>query len=146
MVTSPVGARCPDCARIGRPKIMDANAGDLGRAATATVVVGVVGGVGIAVVARLLYASPLASFLLALIIAVLFIGAGVPAGETIRRAANRSMDTRVRYLAALSVFLVYVVGIVAAQLLGVPNGLFVQLFVLIGLAMGMWTAMNRVRP
>jgi hypothetical protein len=57
------------------------------------------------------------------------------------------MDTRIRYLAAFAVFMIYAVAIfVADRLLDVPARTFLQLFVLIGLGMGMWTAMNRVRP
>ena len=125
---------------------MDANAGDLSRAGVAAVGAGLVGGVALALVVRLLWEFPLTAWFGYLVVAILLMATGAPVGETIRRAARRSMDTRIRYMAAFGVLIVYTVAILVAQALNVPGNLFLHLFTLIGLGMGMWTAMNRVRP
>lgn len=145
MVNSPVGARCPDCARIGRPTIMDAGASDLGRATVAALGVGLLGGIAVALIVRLLVEIPFPPFLGQLVVAIIMLGSGVPVGESIRRAANRSMDNRVRMLAGLAVFILYVTAVLISNVLGAAAGATLNLFAYIGLAMGIWTAMNRVR-
>ncbi|MCI0809003.1 MAG: hypothetical protein J4N63_07605, partial [Chloroflexi bacterium] len=72
--------------------------------------------------------------------------AGAPVGEFVRRAGKYKLDSRLRTVAAITMFLVWVVGITISSLLGVWSGIFTNIIGYIGLGIGVYVAMNRVRP
>lgn len=146
MVQSPVGARCPDCASAGQPAIFRATAGEFSTA-IALSVVGALGiGVVYAVAVWILWVLPLgfmignvaASFIIAL--------AGAPVGDFVRRVGKNKLDARLRIVAALTMLGIWMVGFTVASIFGVWNGVFLNIVAYIGLGVGIYVAMNRVRP
>ena len=146
MVQSPVGARCPDCANIGQAPIFRATGVELtttiGLSAGAAVIFGVIYALAIWV----LWNLPL-GFRIGNVAASMIIGlAGAPVGEFVRRAGKYKLDSRLRIVAAGTMFLVWVVGIIVSSWLGVWDGIFINIVGYIGLGIGVYVAMNRVRP
>ena len=71
--------------------------------------------------------------------------AGAPVGDFVRRAGKYKLDHRLRYIAAFTMFLAWLIGINIATLLGLPGGLFTNIIALIGLAIGVYTASGHNR-
>ncbi len=146
MVQSPIGARCPDCASIGQPAIFRASAGEFSSAVLLSIVGVLVLGVAYAVAVWILWVLPLgfmignvaASFVIAL--------AGAPVGDYVRRVGRYKLDARLRIVAALTMLGIWMVGFTVASMLGVWNGVFLNIVAYIGLGVGIYVAMNRVRP
>lgn len=146
MVQSPVGARCPDCATIGRAPIFRATPVELIVTVGLSLVGAVVFGAAYGVVVWVLWNLPI-NFSIGNVAASLIIGlAGAPVGEFVRRAGKYKLDSRLRIVAAMTMFLVWVVGIIVSSTLGVWTGLFINIVGYIGLGIGVYVAMNRVRP
>ena len=146
MVQSPVGARCPDCASIGQAPIFRSTPAEFSRVILLSILGAFGFGVAYAVVVWILWVLPLgfmignvaASFVIAL--------AGSPVGDYVRRAGKYKLDARLRIVAAFTMFGIWVVGFTVASMLGVWNGVFLNIVAYIGLGVGMYVAMNRVRP
>jgi phage FluMu protein Com len=146
MVQSPVGARCPDCSSIGQAPIFRATPVEL--VATIAMSVGAAVGVGIAygVILFIIFKLPLgwsignvaAAFIVAL--------AGAPMGELVRKAGKYKLDSRLRIIAAFAMFFAWVVGFWVATIFAVPVSGFMNIVGYIGLGIGVYVAMNRVRP
>jgi|TARA_B110000438_G_scaffold81412_1_gene81265 predicted membrane protein len=79
-----------------------------------------------------------ASFVIAL--------AGAPVGDYVRRVGKHKLDARLRIVAALTMLLIWIVGFTVGTMLGVWNGVFLNIIAYIGLGIGIYVAMNRVRP
>jgi Trk-type K+ transport system membrane component len=110
-------------------------------------IIGAIGfGVAYAIIVWVLWVLPLgfmignvaASFVIAL--------GGSPVGDYVRRAGKYKLDARLRIVAAMTMFGIWVVGFTVASMLGVWNGVFLNIVAYIGLGVGMYVAMNRVRP
>ncbi|MEK9675135.1 MAG: hypothetical protein VW271_01160 [Chloroflexota bacterium] len=113
-------------------------------ASAAAVAVGV--GVVYAVIVWILWNLPF-NFAFGNVIAAMVVAvAGTPVGELIRRVGRYKLDTRLRYVAAGTMFVSWMVGITVAGILGVPAAVFSNIVALIGLGIGIYIAMNRVRP
>jgi len=146
MVQSPVGGRCPDCANIGQPAIFRATASEFSTAIALSVVSALVIGVAYAVIVWILWVLPLgfmignvaASFVIAL--------AGAPVGDLVRRVGRNKLDARLRIVAAVTMLGIWIVGFTVASMLGVWNGVFLNIVAYIGLGVSIYVAMNRVRP
>ena len=146
MVQSPVGARCPDCASIGQPAIFRATPGEFSTAIALSIVGALVFGIAYAVIVWVLWVLPLgfmignvaASFVIAL--------GGSPVGNFVRRVGRNKLDARLRVVAAMTMLGIWVVGFTVASMLGVSNGVFLNIVAYIGLGIGIYVAMNRVRP
>ena len=146
MVQSPVGARCPDCANIGQAPIFRATPTEFSRAIVLSIVGALAFGVAYAIAVWILWVLPLgfmignvaASFIIAL--------GGAPVGEYVRRVGKYKLDARLRIVAALTVLGIWMVGFTVATMLGVWNGVFLNIVAYIGLGVGIYVAMNRVRP
>jgi len=146
MVQSPVGARCPDCANIGQAPIFRSTNTEMTTviASAAAVAVGV--GVVYALIVWVLWNLPF-NFAFGNVFAAMIVAiAGTPVGELIRRVGRYKLDTRLRYIAAGTMFVTWAVGITVAGILGVPAAVFSNIVALIGLGIGIYIAMNRVRP
>ena len=103
-------------------------------------------GIIYALIVWVLWNLPL-NFQIGNVVASLVIGlAGAPVGEFVRRAGKYKLDSRLRTVAAGTMFLVWVVGISVASMLGVWTGIFTNIIGYIGLGIGVYVAMNRVRP
>ncbi len=146
MVQSPVGARCPDCASIGQAPIFRATRSEFSRAILLSIVGAIVFGIGYGILVWVLWVLPLgfmignvaSSFVIAL--------GGSLVGDYVRRVGKYKLDTRLRIVAALTMFGIWTVGFNVAIMLGVWNGVFMNIVAYIGLGVGIYVAMNRVRP
>jgi hypothetical protein len=146
MVQSPVGARCPDCANIGQAPIFRATSVELATTIALSIGAAVVFGVIYALIVWVLWNLPLGNQV-GNVAAALVIGlAGAPVGEFVRRAGKYKLDSRLRIVAAMTMFVVWVVGITVSSMLGVWSGIFYNIIGYIGLGIGIYVAMNRVRP
>jgi len=146
MVQSPVGARCPDCANIGQAPIFRSTPTEFSSAIVLSLVGALGFGIAYGIVVWILWVLPLgfmignvaASFVIAL--------AGSPIGDYVRRVGKYKLDARLRIVAAVTVLLTWMVGFTAATVFGVWNGVFLNIVAYIGLGVGIYVAMNRVRP
>ncbi|MDP6667021.1 MAG: hypothetical protein QF357_06435, partial [Dehalococcoidia bacterium] len=146
MVQSPVGARCPDCASIGQAPIFRATPGELTTTIAISIGGAVVLGIAYALVVWLLWSMPL-GYRVGNVAAALVIGlAGAPVGEFVRRAGKYKLDARLRVVAAVTMFAIWTTGFIVAVALGVWIDVFLNIVAYIGLGVGIYVAMNRVRP
>jgi hypothetical protein len=146
MVQSPVGARCPDCSSIGQAPIFHSTPVELTRTIALSAVGAVGFGVAYAVIVWVMWNLPF-NFQIGNVAAAMVVGlAGAPIGEYVRRAGGYKLDKRLRIVAALTMFVAWFVGINVASFIGLPGGLFTNIIALIGLGIGVYVAMNRVRP
>ncbi|HJP28677.1 MAG TPA: hypothetical protein QF694_07695 [Dehalococcoidia bacterium] len=146
MVQSPVGARCPDCASIGQAPIFRSTTAEFSTVIALSVVGAIGFGVAYGLIVWVLWVLPLgfqignvaASFILAL--------GGSPVGKYVLRAGKYKLDARLRIVAAVTMLAVWIIGFIVADFLGVWNGVFLNIVAYIGLGVGIYVAMNRVRP
>jgi hypothetical protein len=147
MVQSPVGARCPDCANIGQSPIFRSTPIELTSAIAVSAGGAIFFGLIYAILVWILWKF-LPFNLQVGSIAVSFIIAfgGAPVGNFVKRAGKNKLDARLRVVAAFTMFVVWVVGYSLAALFGVWSGVFLNIIVYIGLGVGIYVAMNKVRP
>ncbi|MBT3555274.1 MAG: hypothetical protein HN926_05540 [Chloroflexi bacterium] len=146
MVQSPVGARCPDCANIGQAPIFQLTHVEVVRSITLSLASAVVFGIAYAVIVWVLWVLPL-GFMIGNVAAAFVIAlAGAPVGDFVRRVGKNKLDARLRILAAVTMLLIWIVGFAVGEMLGVWNGVFLNIIAYIGLGVGIYVAMNRVRP
>jgi len=132
LVQTPMGARCPDCAAERKNPVFDPSVGETGRAWVAGVGTGVV-------VAALSWV--LANLFPGLFRYVLLIGpaaSGWFIGAVVYRASGHKQSRRLQIVSGAATLLSYVI---MTYLMG---AVYVGGF--IGLAVGMWYAIGRVRP
>ena len=145
MVQSPVGARCPDCANIGQAPIFRSTPTEFSSAIVLALAGAIGFGIAYGIIVWVLWILPLgymignvaASFILAF--------GGSLVGDYVRRVGKYKLDSRLRIVAALTMFGIWMVGFTVGSMLGVWNGVFMNIVAYIGLGVGMYVAMNRVR-
>ncbi|NQW19842.1 MAG: hypothetical protein HQ477_03825 [Chloroflexi bacterium] len=141
-----MGARCPDCSSIGRPAIFRSSPTEL-MVAIALSAVGAIGfGIAYAVIVWVLWVLPLGFTIGSVAASITIAMAGSPVGNYVRRVGKNKLDTRLRIIAAFTMFLIWMIGLTVATMLGVWNGVFINIVSYIGLGIGIYVAMNRVRP
>ena len=146
MVQSPVGARCPDCARIGVAPIFRATRAELATTIALSAGAASVFGVAYGLVVWVLWQLPF-NLQFGGLIASLVIGmAGKPVGDFVRRAGKYKLDSRFRFVAGTAMVVVWLIGIVVSSWLGVWSGIFMNIVGYMGLGIGTYVAMSRVRP
>jgi len=131
LVQTPVGARCPDCAKLYKLPTYQVSAKHYIRAVGTGLGMAIVCGVVWAVLGRLL-----PFFYLNLILAA---GAGYAIGEVISLAVNRKRGKGLATIAGIAVVISYLVSIF------LPWGLRFWLFDLLALALGIFVAVTRLR-
>ena len=99
LVHAPVGVRCPDCGRSRPTPTFDVSPMFMARGIGAGLLVGIVGGVVVALAVRF--------FDFPYILAVLIVGLGYLVGETISLSTNRKRGKRLKLAAGLSMLLGY---------------------------------------
>ena len=146
MVQSPVGARCPECANIGQAPIFRATTSELaitiGLSTGAALIFGAVYGVAVWTMWKLNV-----DFQIGLVVTSVIVGlSGAPFGDFVRRAGKYKLDRRLRTVAGITMFLAWVVGTVVSSWLGAGSAIFTNIVGYLGLGVGVYIAMNRVRP
>lgn len=99
MVHAPVGVRCPECGRSRPAPTFDVSPMFLARGVGAGLLVGILGGIGVSLIVRLIFFPYL--------LAVLIVGLGYLVGETISLSTNRKRGMRLKLAAGVSMFLGY---------------------------------------
>ena len=135
MVQTPVGARCPDCARLQRLPTYQVPATYFFRAGGA--------GLGMAIVCGVIWWAidwiiPLFSFSI-----LLASGAGYVIGEVISRVVNRKRGTILAIIAGIALALSYSVTLILEG--GFPSGILNIVYDLVALALGIFIAVSRLR-
>ena len=131
MVQTPVGARCPDCARLYKLPTY--------RVSTQYYLRAVGTGLGMAIVCGIVWgvlAGLLPFFFLNLFLAA---GVGYAIGEVVSLSVNRKRGTGLAIVAGLAVAISYLVN------LFLPWGFGFRLFDLLALALGIFVAVTRLR-
>ena len=146
MVQSPVGARCPDCANIGQAPIFRLTPVEVVQSIALSLGSAVVLGIAYAAIVWVLWVLPLGLMVGYVATAFVIALAGAPVGDFIRRVGKNKLDARLRILAAVTMLLIWIVGFAVGEMLGVWNGVFLNIIAYIGLGVGIYVAMNRVRP
>ena len=131
MVQTPVGARCPDCARLSKLPTYRVSTQHYLRAAGT--------GLGIAIACGIVWGVVglfMRFFFLNLILAA---GAGYAIGEVISLSVNRKRGTGLAVIAGRALMASYLISIF------LPWGLRFGLFDLLALALGVFVAITRLR-
>ncbi len=131
MVQTPVGAKCPDCAKLYKLPTYQVSTKHYLRAAGT--------GLGIAIICGIIWGLigwVVPFFYLNLLIAA---GVGYAIGEVISRSVNRKRGTGLAVIAGGCVVISYLVGIFS------PWGLQFWFFDILALALGIFIAVNRLR-
>ena len=131
LVQTPVGARCPDCAKLYRLPTYQVSTKHYLRAAGT--------GLGMAIVCGIVWgliewAIPFFSINL-----LLAPGAGYAIGEVISRSVNRKRGTSLAVIAGIALVISYLVGMFF------PWGIRFGLFDLLAIALGIYVAVTRLR-
>ena len=129
MVQTPVGSRCPDCARVTRHPTFDVQPSYYLRASSAGGVVGIIGGV----IWGLVLGVPFLPWLVA-------IGVGYFVGEAVSLASNRKRGTGLAVTAGASVALAVIVAMIL-----VGWTIVTSIFFLLSVALAIYIAVSRVR-
>lgn len=131
MVQTPVGAKCPDCAKLYKLPTYQVSTKHYLRAAGT--------GLGIAIICGILWGLigwVVPFFYLNLLIAA---GVGYAIGEVISRSVNRKRGTGLAVIAGGCVIISYLVSIFS------PWGIQFWFFDILALALGIFLAVNRLR-
>ena len=138
MVQTPVGARCPDCARLYRLPTYQVSTQHYLRA-TGT-------GLGMAIICGIIWAvisGVVPFFYLNLLLAA---GAGYAIGEVVSLSVNRKRGTGLAIVAAIAVVISYLVNILSPWGLSFnPSNILYVLLDLLALALGIFIAVTRLR-
>ncbi len=134
MVQTPVGARCPNCAklyklptyRISTSYYLRAAGTALGMVIISGIIWGVVNGVGL--------------FYLTLIIAA---GVGYAVGEVVGLSVNRKRGNWLAVIGGMAVVISYLINIFSFG--GIPFGIFRIVIDLVAVGLGIYIAVNRLR-
>ena len=135
MVQTPVGAKCPDCARLYKLPIYQVSTKHYLRAAGT--------GLGMAIACGIVWGLiglMVPFFYLNLLIAA---GVGYAIGEVISRSVNRKRGTGLAIVGGIAVAISYVVSILLSPF-GFHLSLF-QILDLLALALGIFIAVTRLR-
>lgn len=128
---TPVGARCPDCARLYKLPTYSVSTQYYLRAIGAGLGMAIVCGIIWVVVRRVVH-FPFLNFVLAA-------GAGYAIGEVVSLSVNRKRGRGLAIIAGSALVISYLVGIFS------PWGLGFGLFDLLALALGIFVAVTRIR-
>lgn len=144
MVQTPVGGRCPDCARLYKLPTFSVSTQYYLRAVGAGLGMAIVCGAVWGVIEWLI---PIFSFNL-----LLAPGAGYAIGEVVSLSVNRKRGTRLAIMAGIAVVISYLFSLwFISFLLGLPFswvlpfGLFNILYHLLAMALGIFVAVTRLR-
>lgn len=135
LVQTPVGARCPDCARLYRLPTFRVSTVHYLRAAGAALVAAIVTGVIWGAVSGFI-----PFFYLNLLLSA---GVGYVIGEAASRSVNRKRSRGLAAIAGVAVIISYLVNILFFG--GLPIGSFRIIYDLVAIGLGVYFAVNRLR-
>ena len=138
MVMTPVGARCPKCARVSRLPTFDVSLKWYLRALGASAL----GGVVVGFVWLLIRSLPLIGQVAGLLRIVMAAGAGYLVGEITSRAVNRKRGNWLAVIGCLGFLLSFAIG-GGLVFFFVPP--YLDLFSLAAIALGVFIAQSRLR-
>ena len=141
-----MGARCPECSSIGQPTIFRATSGEMTRTIALSALGAIGFGVGFALMVWVLFKLPLNHNIGAVAVAMVVGLGGIPVGEFVRRVGKYKLDTRLRIVAAITVMAAWIIAQIAANFLNIDIYWFTNIVALLGLGVGVYIAMNRVKP
>ena len=138
MVQTPVGARCPDCAKQYRLPTYSISSGYYLRAAGAALGMAVVCGLAWGVIANLIlgFIPIILSFVIAGIV-----GWGI--GEVVGMAVNRKRGRGLAVIGGAAVVVAYVINVLTFG--GVPLSGLNILFEILAIIVGVYTAVSRLK-
>lgn len=145
MVTSPVGARCPDCARIGRPAILDTSSSELTRAVVSGFAAAIAGAIALSIVVKILFAMPFIGIVYWIVAAGGMAVMGYLVGEAIRYGSGKKIDKRLKYVAAGCVFIGWLATFILLPVFGLPSSFIATSPGIVGLIIAYYIASSRVR-
>jgi len=131
LVQTPVGARCPDCAKLGKLPTYRVSIKHYLRAAGT--------GLGMAVVCGAAWGAIIGTVPFFYLNFLLAAGAGYAIGEVISRSVNRKRGAGLAIIAGVAVAVSYLVSVL------LPWGVSFSLFGLLALALGIFVAITRLR-
>ena len=146
LVNSPVGARCPACARVGRPAILDTSSSALAKALAAGVSTGVA--LGALLIAVLVLLDFVGLTPVNVVAKLAGLGAiGYATGEVVRRTAGYKLARKLQVVAGTSAFSAFITANILLNLFGnLNNTVLFDGVSYVGLGIGVYVAMGRVRP
>ncbi len=134
-ITTPVGARCPDCAQVQRLPTYSLPSPQL----AVSIVVALAAGIAIGIAFGFIENVLPGGFIRHIYVALAFLASGHLIGEAVSRASNRKRATPLQIIAVLSYALSIIVFSLAA------GGLVIGLYSLVGLVVGAALAVNPFR-
>ena len=142
LVHSPVGMRCPDCARVNPVPTYDVTFQYLIRGIAAGCAVGLIGGGAFMFAAPVLFrlvflGNPLLNTVLPFVYVAVLAAIGFAIGEAVSLSTNRKRGTKLKLVSAASVF---VASVPLATAFPVA---FSLMYLFIGLALATWLS---IRP
>lgn len=141
LVHSPVGMRCPDCARVNRVPTYDVPLPYLLRGIGAGLAVALVSGITIFFAAPYIFryvffASPALNIIVQVLYIALLAGIGFAVGEAVSLTTNRKRGTKLKFVSAACVFAASV------PITMVFPAAYNILYLFIGLALATWLALR----
>ena len=119
---------------------------ELGLVLIASIMLVIVGGLLLSLICRLLWAFPIGYQVGSIVTAFVLALLGTATGETIRRVGKYKIDRRLKIISGATLFGVYVIGTAIGPAIGVPSYLFTNIISFIGVAIGIYLALNRIHP
>ena len=138
MVETPVGARCPDCAKLYKLPTYRMSSGYYLRAIGAALGIAIVVGLIWGVIDRFLLSYFFGFFSL-----ILAAGVGYAIGEVVSLAVNRKRGTPLAVIGSLAMLIAYLVDIFTFGT--IPYHPLAIIFDIIGIGIGIYMAVNRLR-
>ena len=147
LIQSPVGSRCPECSKIGQPNILRASKFELFKVLISGILLTIIGGILLGVICRILWATPIGYQFGSILTAITLSLFGVLIGEITRRIGKYKIDRRIKIISGMTIVGIYVIGsIFSVEYLNIPRILFFNIVTYIGVAFGIYIAINRIRP
>lgn len=135
LVQTPVGARCPDCAKLYKLPTYRVSTIYYLRAVGTALGMAIAGGIAWGLINSLI-----PFFFLSLLLAP---AVGYAIGEVVSLSVNRKRSRGLATIAGMAVAISYLINIIFLG--GLPFGLFNILLGLLALALGIYAAVNRLR-
>lgn len=138
MVQTPVGARCPDCAKLYRLPTFRISGAYYLRASGAALGMAIATGLLWGVIDRFLL-----SYFFGIFSLILAAGVGYAIGEVVSISVNRKRGPWLAVIGGISMLIAYLVNIFT---IGIPpSGPLSIIFDIIGIGIGVYMAVNRLR-